>query len=77
MSFSGAGGNAAEVSGHSAHARSASDTWAVADPGGNRAGNTYNGTDTDKLLHSPRAHPQAKATLIPAALLTDKGLPTD
>ena len=45
-------GNAGEMSGNTTHARTSGDTWAIKDPGGNVAGNTYSGTDTDRLMQS-------------------------
>jgi hypothetical protein len=45
MSYSGTAGNSSEVSGANTHARTAGDTWAVADAEGNGKGKTYNGTD--------------------------------
>ena len=55
MSVSNTGGNAAEMSGPTAFARTSGDTWAVADAGGNGRGNTYNGTDSERLQHSYEA----------------------
>jgi hypothetical protein len=52
---SGAGGNASEMSGGTHHNRTSADTWAVADAGGNMRGNTYNGTDSERLQHSYEA----------------------
>ena len=55
MAASNTGGNAAEMSGPTAFARTSGDTWAVADAGGNFRGNTYNGTDSERLQHSYEA----------------------
>ena len=54
---SGGPGSANEMSGPNTHARTAGDTWAVADAGGNGRGNTYNGLgkDAEGLMQSYEA----------------------